>query len=169
MNVTDTRPFRGATVSTTTPSASRRISVQEAAKMCGKGVTTIRRMIEKGTVEAQKDDTGQYWIDETNFRNHLVTDARPGRAPVTEKVDTKQRGHVSEASSGHLSIAELETMKVLLSMLQEQLAREQRRNDELQDHIRELERERTQHLAEMRALLLGKSEGILSIKRWLGK
>ncbi len=169
MNVTDTRPFSGATGSATTPADSRRISVQEAAKMSGKGVTTIRRLIEKGTVEAKRDDTGQYWINEASFRNYLVTDARPGKSSSSERLDTKQRGQGLEGPHGHQSVFELDTMKLLLATLQEQLSREQRKNDELQDQIRALEGERTQHLAEMRALLSGKSEGILSIKRWLGK
>jgi len=53
-------------------------------------------------------------------------------------------------------------------VLAEALDRERRINDELRQRVRELEQERTQHLAEMRALLSKSSDGkdgVLS--RWI--
>jgi hypothetical protein len=55
-----------------------------------------------------------------------------------------------------------------LKEAREALARERTANDELRLHIRELEKERTQHLAEMRAMLsrdLNGKEGVIS--RWI--
>ena len=60
-------------------------------------------------------------------------------------------------------------MAELLRRVEELLMETKKERDELKLHLRELERERSQHLAEMRTLLSGKSEGILSVKRWLGK
>jgi BMFP domain-containing protein YqiC len=62
------------------------------------------------------------------------------------------------------------TVAKYIDSLQETVAREREENKELRGRIRELEQERTQHLAEMRALLSKEAsgkEGVLS--RWIRK
>jgi hypothetical protein len=56
-----------------------------------------------------------------------------------------------------------------LKIALEALDRERKINDELRVQVRSLEQERNQHIAEMRALLSGKSEGLLSLRKFFGK
>jgi uncharacterized protein (DUF305 family) len=63
----------------------------------------------------------------------------------------------------------LPSHETALKIALEALEHERRVNADLRTQVKELERERTQHMAEMRALLTGKNEGLLSVRKWFGK
>jgi hypothetical protein len=75
------------------------------------------------------------------------------------------RGASAREVSSPSMVPPSDALKIALDALD----RERKINDELRLQIRSLEQERTQHIAEMRALLTGKNEGLLSVKKWFGK
>jgi hypothetical protein len=76
---------------------------------------------------------------------------------------------VRGASAREVSLPSMAPSSDALKIALEALSRERQINDELRSHVRSLEQERGQHIAEMRALLSGKSEGLLSLKKFFGK
>ena len=142
------------------------ISLNEAAVMVGKGDSTVRLWLKNGIVQGHKDSNG-FWVVE---RNSLLAHAAIEGGKKIRKIN----GAESRNSNAHIA-ASVEPASDLVMALRESLLRERqllddsrRRVETLEARINELERERTQHLAEMRALLSRdpkETDGVLS--RWL--
>jgi predicted site-specific integrase-resolvase len=136
---------------------STTLTLPEAARMAGCSTTTLRRWLSNGIVEGGKNQSGDWRVAEQSLRVYLST-ATPS---------TKATRCVQGASGSETQIT-MEATELVIE-LRESLSRERKVNDDLRSQIRNFEQERTQHLAEMRALLSGKSEGLLSLKKWFGK
>jgi DNA-directed RNA polymerase alpha subunit len=76
---------------------------------------------------------------------------------------------VKGASAREVPVPSMAPSSDALKIALEALSRERQINDELRTQVRSLEQERNQHIAEIRALLSGKSEGLLSLKKFFGK
>jgi len=137
------------------------LTVSQAAKASGKSVSTIRRWIDEGFLKATKTTEGWRLIS----HNELMV----ALSKLTHETPSGER-HAKPTPTistlgGSSTVAVLEQA---LKREREAVEREQRLNDELRSQIRELDRERTQHLAEMRALLskdAKATDGVIS--RWL--
>lgn len=137
-----------------------------ASKLVARGQTTVRDWIKNGNIQASRNNLGHWLIDRNSLlafassegaatgpRRVAGATSQPAEAPPRPHSEAEPRGHSEEL---------VQALRGQISLLQELLKEERER-------IHKLESERTQHLAEMRALLNGKNEGLLSIKRWLGK
>lgn len=126
----------------------------EASKMIQRAESTVRTWIKTGQVRAQQDAAGWWRIE----RNSLLTHAA---------ADASKRG-VTQKGSAQVLTSPPPQQTPLEKTLMEALSRERHLNDDLRNQLKQLDAERTQHLAEMRALLskdVKAADGILS--RWL--
>lgn len=139
------------TVETTT------VTLSQASKLLDRPENTIREWIKIGRLTGRRDSRGR-WIIE---RSELM-------ACAYERPQTVSRlGATSKATARIESATEASTERYIRS-LEGGLDRERRINDDLRNQIKQLEGERSQHLAEMRALLTKDAkttDGVLS--RWL--
>lgn len=143
------------------------ISLNEAAVMVGKGDSTVRLWLKNGVVQGHKDSNGCWAVERNSLLAHVAIEG--GKKP-----QRKIRGAESRNNSDHIAPS-AEPASDLVIALREALSRERqllddstRRVEILEARIAHLERERTQHLAEMRALLSKDpkaTDGVLS--RWL--
>jgi excisionase family DNA binding protein len=139
------------------------ISVPEAAKVSGLGESTIRRLIEAHEINATRDSRKRVWISRESLMGHLATSTKAQRGGG---VPTQIRSSTTKVTPNDAVAASLEAQ---VSILKESVSHERELNRELRERVRILEGQLTQHMAEMRALLSGKSEGLLSLKKWFGK
>jgi excisionase family DNA binding protein len=139
------------------------ISVPEASRLSALGESTIRRLIESKEIDALRDSKKRIWVSKESLMKHLATSRQ---APRSINGASKLSVQPPQAINGAAIVATLEEQ---IRILKEALSYEKELSKEFRTQIRVLESERTQHLAEMRALLSGKNEGLLSIKRWIGK
>ena len=51
------------TVNSSSKSMGDRITISEAAILVNKASTTIRRLVDVGTLKSIKDETGKHWIE----------------------------------------------------------------------------------------------------------
>lgn len=165
---TETRRTSRAGAQTTTQPEHVRLTVRQAATMSGRGVTTIRRLLEKGLISAERDDSGQYWILEETMRHYLATDAPPPKDSASSRERHRKSSRMSDTPPGdstHALIARLETHN---RDLQETLEHERRVSADLRSENRELTTELLKISREMQALLTGngKTEGLLSALRF---
>ncbi len=149
------------------------ISLAEASRRANVSPTSIRRWITSGKINAKKTENDEWVIDSTEL--HLLLIKQSGKHvshTVSDGSNSKRKGGttvsptvgdtVGDTVVGRLGLSEA------LKEARQALSREREINDELRSHLRELEKERTQHLAEMRAILSKDSqskEGIIS--RWI--
>ncbi len=152
--------------------ASRGLSMREAVIISGKSEATLRRLISQKDVHAHKDGDGRYVIDETSLRHYLVTKAQLSLATVPvarHGASLRPRGGSADALNGEGINGEvIQALRDLIGQLRDDLERERRRADSLEARLVASEIEKTQHLAEMRAMLskdLSGKEGVLS--RWI--
>jgi excisionase family DNA binding protein len=137
--------------------ASETLSVSQAAKRAAVSPSTIRRWIDSGAIKHSTSSEGWRLITAQDLMGYLSQHG-PETPRIVRGASAREAPVVSTGATG-------EALKIAL----EALDRERKINDELRAQVRSLEQERTQHIAEMRALLSGKSEGLLSIKKWFGK
>jgi hypothetical protein len=144
------------------------VSISEAAKMLAKGQTFIRSLITKGDVDAIRTELGHWSISSDSLRSYAATHM-VARDPtsVSRRVAGASRGRVDAARDPEIDLTR--ELRAALAREQEAVERERRLSDELRARVRELELERTQHMAEMRALLSGKPEGLLSRLKYFVK
>lgn len=154
-----------------TNEASATLTMKEAVKLSGKSEATLRRLISQKEVSARKDLDGRYVIAEESLRHYLVTKAQPPQvATGSSRHGASSRGRdVGDgAHGGGRDEGVVTALRDLIAQLREDLERERRRADTLETRLIASQAERTQHMAEMRALLsrdgAGK-EGVLS--RWI--
>jgi len=138
------------------------VSLPEAAAMIERGQTTIREWLQEGLLRARKDARGRWLIERDSLLARAAVEGTYGgrqRAGAAGASSVRSRtSHAEPTSDGTELIATLRTENDYLK----QLLREER------ERCRRLEEERTQHLAEMRALLSkdsGGKDGVLS--RWI--
>lgn len=146
------------------------ISLAEAARRGNVSTTSVRRWITSGKLNASKTAADEWVIAPDDLHLFLIRQSG-GQVPPTPGRTSGRGRH------GATTVLPTEPLTVgggpdgyheALKEAREALARERRINDELRGRVRELEQERTQHMAEMRALLskdVKDKDGILS--RWI--
>lgn len=141
------------------------VTLSEAATMTGRPQSTIRDWLKKGFIEGQQDAKGRWQLD------RVTVVAAAATAPTAARAVARQLQQHSTATGIATSpaVGAVDpTAARYIDSLQETVLREREENKELRARIRELEQERTQHLAEMRALLskdLRGKDGAIS--RWI--
>ena len=136
---------------------SQFLSLSEAALQSGKSETSIRNWLKSNLIKGQRGSDGCWKIERTSLFAHLS-----GLPQKSERSAPKVRGYGAESDQTSPQ------SEPLTLAYREALERERRINDELRSQIKDLEKERTQHLAEMRALLskdAKATDGVIS--RWL--
>jgi hypothetical protein len=135
------------------------LTMAEASKLVGKAESTVRAWVRTQQVSAWQDAAGWWRIDRNSLLSHA---AAAVTAKGGDRGGTLRQGAQSDPSTYPQSTPSER-------ILSEALERERRLNDELRARLLSLENERTQHMAEMRALLSkdgnGGKEGVLS--RWI--
>lgn len=135
------------------------LAMAEASKLVGKAESTVRSWVRSQQVNAWQDAAGWWRID----RNSLLAHAA---ATASSKGSDRGIGIRHGAQSEPSTYPQTTPSERILT---EALERERRLNDELRAKLTAMENERTQHMAEMRALLSkdgnGGKEGVLS--RWI--
>lgn len=143
--------------------ASATVTISEAATMTGRPPSTIRDWLKKGFIIGEQDVKGRWLLD------RVTVVAAAATAPTAARAAANHLHQPNAAVPAPASAVD-PTVAKYIDSLQETVAREREENKELRGRIRELEQERTQHLAEMRALLSKETtgkEGVLS--RWIRK
>lgn len=141
------------------------ISIAQAAREFGRTRQAIDDLIKKGLIESKP--LGPKAIKHVHkpslAMRYSMQAATAAHTQNTQASDIPIRTHSPEME---LLIAKLECKRLteLLARIESDLSREQEKTKELSAQIREFEKERSQHLAELRALLSGKTDGVLS--RW---
>lgn len=137
------------------------LTVALAAKHAGVSSSTIRRWMDSGNLTYSTTAEGWRTVRQDDLLAYL---SRQGTTPHRAVTGATSRQVPTPSMAPHHE-TQSDALKIALTSLEH----ERRVNEELRTRIKDFEKERTQHLAEMRALLNGKNEGLLSIKRWLGK
>lgn len=152
------------------PSQPEWITLTQASREFGRTRQAIEKLVKEGKIECRPMGQKQtrHIHRPTLLMRYAGQAVQPERRAPAEP-DTNLRNQPSLVLETITLKAECNRLAELLRRVEEQLMETKKERDELRLHLRELERERTQHLAEMRTLLSGKSEGLLSVKRWLGK
>jgi vacuolar-type H+-ATPase subunit I/STV1 len=141
-----------------TKQAPTTVSLTEAATMTGRPQSTIRDWLKKGQIEGTRDEKGRWQLT----RISVVTAA--ATAPTAARSIAAQRIRKDNIASTIVPSVD-PTVAKYVDSLQETIQREREENRELRARIRDFEQERTQHMAEMRALLNKDTDGFLS--RWI--
>jgi hypothetical protein len=145
------------------------VGMTEATQLADKSEATIRRLIERKLVEARKDQNGRYQIVRLSLMGYLASSSSPAstkasRSGVTSARTLSKASPFVTASSDEGVIVALREQ---IANFKDQLNREQRLNDELRVQVKDLEREKTQHLAEMRAMLSSSESKAQSVSQWV--
>ena|GEM_PF-3041464 len=141
------------------------VSLTEASRLLAKPENTIREWIKSSKLPAHRDSRGRWLIARHDLMSFAVTrgSVEP-RLGASSKAASKRHKQAEGSVDGSTEPSSSRYVRSLEATLE----REQRINDELRARVVVLEQERTQHMAEMRALLsrdgAGK-EGVLS--RWI--
>jgi len=141
------------------------VTLSEAATMTGRPQSTIRDWLKKGVIEGKQDAKGRWQLDRITVVAAAATAPTAARAVASQL----QQRSVATGTGTSTTVGAVDpTAARYIDSLQETVLREREENKELRARIRELEQERTQHLAEMRALLskdLSGKDGVIS--RWI--
>jgi hypothetical protein len=130
---------------------SDHVLLTDAAKLVGKAPATLRRLVNDGRIPSTKDTQG---------RN------RVRREDVIAYYAAMDEGHTIPDRAGAMHEDNLtRALRDQITILTHTVDREREENRELRQRMREMEQERTQHLAEMRALLSKGKEG--GLMRWV--
>lgn len=141
------------------------LTLGEAAKAVSRGTTTVRDWVKNGHIRAKRNTLG-HWIIE---RDSLLAYAAGEGAVEGPRRPRGAEAHLSRASSeGTTAPNGGGSVEALIRAQEREIEhlREMLRDE--RERCRKLEEERTQHLAEMRALLSKDSsgkEGVIS--RWI--
>ena len=134
---------------------SEDVLLSEAATKIGKSATTLRKLVNLGKLETNKDKQGRHWVKMDDVLAHyaLSTNQRVGAS----------RTHEQSESKGEQMLREH------ISFIEHALSRERSINDSLRTQNERMQSEVTKLVAEMRAMLDKQSplDGVLS--RWLRK
>lgn len=132
---------------------SDQILLTEAAKLVGKAPATLRRLINDGRIQSTKDSQGRNRVRREDVIAFYAI--MEGERAIPDRAGAVHEDHLTRALRDQIAI------------LTQTVDREREENKELRARLREVDQERTQHLAEMRALLSKESskDGVLS--RWI--
>ena len=133
---------------------SDQLLLTEAAKIVGKAPATLRRLVNDGRLPSAKDSQGRNRVRREDVIAYYAT--MSDHTPIVDR-----------AGASH-SDPMLCALRDQIAILAQTVDREREENRELRQRLREMEQERTQHLAEMRAMLTRDSngrDGVLS--RWI--
>jgi DNA-binding transcriptional MerR regulator len=123
------------------------LSLNEASKMSGKSLATVRRWAKESLIVADKNKSGHWQIPTHQFRVYLAQDVSLHEPSVDKQ---------SEGESFKIEASQ---------MLYEALHRERKINDDLRSQVKEKDSELLKLTYEMKSVLDGKSGGLLS--RWI--
>lgn len=131
------------------------VLLADAATRIGKSATTLRKLVNTGKLEANKDKQGRHWVSMNHVLAHyaLSPASRAGASRSPENTESKSE----------------QLLREHISFLEHTLSRERNINDSLRNQSEKLQSEITKLLAEMRAMMDKQTplEGVLS--RWLRK
>lgn len=141
------------------------LTLSEAAKAVSRGTNTVRDWVKNGNVHAKRNALGHWLIERDSLLSYAANEGstegprRPrGAEALTHRAPTAGFT-VTHGGVGNDALVRAQEREIDLLR---QLLKEER------ERCKKLEEERTQHLAEMRALLSKDStgkEGVLS--RWI--
>ena len=141
------------------------VSLSEASRLLSKPENTIREWIKTSKLPAHRDSRGRWLIRHHDLMAFIVTKSSvEGRSGATSNTGSKARTHDQLSTEPSTETSNTRYVR----SLEDSLERERRINDELRARLAGMEQERTQHLAEMRALLskdAASKDGVLS--RWI--
>jgi Helix-turn-helix domain len=133
---------------------SDQLLLADAAKLVGKAPATLRRLVNDGRIESTKDSHGR-----NRVRREDV---------IAYYASTSDQPPVHDRAGAQGSDPMVCALRDQIAILAQTVDREREENRELRQRLREMEQERSQHLAEMRALLskdASSKDGVLS--RWI--
>lgn len=140
------------------------VSLNEAARMVGKGESTVRLWLKNGVVRGRKDTNGCWIVERNSLISYVAVEAE-------KKPQRRIAGAIAHSTSSAMATATGDTSAELVATLRDALTRERALVDEFRRRIEalearnvELERERGQHISEMRAILTKDTEG--KVSRW---
>jgi hypothetical protein len=144
------------------------LSLHDAAKSLNVGITTLRSWCQSGKIKAQKTVQGSWIIERQSLMGYVATKPSDTTPSPTLRL---RKSSVAQTPSA----APRGGSDKVQEVLSEALRREREIGDDLRRQLRDanariqsLEQERTQHMAEMRALLskdTKAADGVIS--RWL--
>ena len=147
--------------------SSERLSLSEAAKLVSKSTSTLRRLVDLGSLQTTRDETGKHFVARSDVLTHYSAQAhtannrssKPARSGAqASSADPRQTLH-SDAQLDVVKLrAENDGLRAQLQFVQDTLRREQAKSDKLEGDLVSL-------MHEMKALL-GKETGL---SRWFRK
>lgn len=145
------------------------LSLTEASRRANVSTTSVRRWIISGKLKASKTQNDEWGIDPDELHLFLIRQSGEHVPPTSHRQSGGRRtGATTVPPTVVPTVGGWDGYVEALKEAREALARERRINDELRTRMLTLEQERTQHIAEMRALLskdFGAKDGVLS--RWI--
>jgi hypothetical protein len=145
---------------------SSELTLGAAAKAVARGTTTVREWVKSGAVRARRNDVGHWLIERESLLAYASGEGSPEgpRRPRGAEAHP-DRGQVPPSTEPMFS----PTVEALVRSQEKEILHLKELLKEERDRCRRLEEERTQHLAEMRAILTkdASKEGVLS--RWIRK
>ena len=144
-----------------------RVTIAQAAKIVGKAATTIRRLVDLGTIKSTRDETGKHWVERGAVIAHYSAQAH---TVATQATGSSRSGatavsDVAVASANELGRlqATVEGLRQQLSMIESSLSRERAEKDDLKRENLHLQQELLKITKEMQGIL-NKETGLMG---WL--
>ena len=124
-----------------------RINIASAAKMVNKAPTTIRRLVDLGTLKSTRDETGKHWILRQDLIEHYSMQAATVASQHAAAVESRDRERIGataqKAPVGTQSVAtvvELATLRERVAWLEKMLLQAESARDEHHSRIQAMER-----------------------------
>jgi hypothetical protein len=142
------------------------VSLSEASRILGLGVTTLRTWCQQGHVKAQKNSNAQ-WVMNIDDAKQFLENNRSG-ASASNRISASNRTNLSSSGrSKHSDDQKENVSEGHLRDLRNSLEHERFVSAELRKQNRDLESQLIKLTAEMSALLSKETQGTLS--RWFRK
>lgn len=134
---------------------SEDVLLSEAATRIGKSATTLRKLVNLGKLETNKDKQGRHWVCMNDVLAHYALTPAPRAGASRLHEHTESRGE--------------QMLREHISFLEQALSRERAINDSLRTQNERMQSDATKTMAEMKAMLDKQSplDGVIS--RWLRK
>lgn len=147
--------------------SSDRLSLSEAAKLVGKSTSTVRRLVDLGSLKTTRDETGKHYVARSDVLTHYSAQAhavtnRPSKPERSGAQASHADPRLTLYSDAQMDVVKLKAendgLRSQLQFVQDTLRREQAKSDKLESDLVSL-------MHEMKALL-GKETGL---SRWFRK
>lgn len=155
------------TVNSSSKSMGDRITISEAAKLVNKAATTIRRLVDVGSLKSIKDETGKHWIEKQAVISHYANQAH---TVATQSTNSNRSGATASPEVAVASASEIGRLQATVSglkeqlvLLQDSLGRERSEKDAFKKENLNLQHELLKITKEMQAIL-NKDTGLMG---WL--